>query len=121
MCWKPKSKATTRNSFCKECFPPGLAASLSIGHKNDIGCLRLGRARILHLPGELFVEYQLRAKQQRKDLFIAMRRMAIMRRGTSGRQWHMKKADTRPNRAHSNVAPEVENVLNKAIEKLLRN
>src|SRR4030095_14346780 len=26
------------------------------GHKVDIGCLRVGRARILHLPGELFVE-----------------------------------------------------------------
>src|SRR5262249_7064896 len=28
------------------------------GHTLDVACLRLGRARLLHLPGELFVEYQ---------------------------------------------------------------
>src|SRR5262249_24079523 len=32
------------------------------GHHIDVACLRLGRARILHMPGELFVEYQLAAK-----------------------------------------------------------
>jgi len=32
----------------------------------------LGRARILHLPGELFVEYQLAAKAMRSDLFVTM-------------------------------------------------
>ena len=38
----------------------------------DVGCLRLGRSRILHLPGELFVEYQLAAQQLRPDLFVAL-------------------------------------------------
>jgi hypothetical protein len=42
------------------------------GKKIDIGCLSLGRARILHMPGELFVEYQLAAKSERPDLFVAM-------------------------------------------------
>jgi hypothetical protein len=42
------------------------------GKKINIGCLSLGRARILHMPGELFVEYQLAAKEERPDLFIAM-------------------------------------------------
>jgi len=42
------------------------------GKKIDIGCLSLGRARILHMPGELFVEYQLAAKAERPDLFVAM-------------------------------------------------
>jgi hypothetical protein len=42
------------------------------GKKTDISCLSLGRARILHLPGELFVEYQLAAKAMRPDLFVAM-------------------------------------------------
>ena len=32
----------------------------------------MGRARILHMPGELFVEYQLAAKAERRDLFVAM-------------------------------------------------
>jgi hypothetical protein len=42
------------------------------GKKIEIGCLTLGRARILHMPGELFVEYQLAAKAARPDLFVAM-------------------------------------------------
>ena len=42
------------------------------GKKTDICCLSAGRARILHMPGELFVEYQLAAKAERSDLFIAM-------------------------------------------------
>jgi hypothetical protein len=40
--------------------------------KIDISCLSLGSARILHMPGELFVEYQLAAKAERPDLFVTM-------------------------------------------------
>ncbi len=42
------------------------------GHKIDLSCLRLGKIRILHMPGELFVEYQLAAKEMRPDLNVAM-------------------------------------------------
>jgi hypothetical protein len=42
------------------------------GHKIDIACLGLGRARILHLTGEAFVEYQLAAKAARLDLFVVV-------------------------------------------------
>lgn len=42
------------------------------GNKIDVCSLSLGRARILHMPGELFVEYQLAAKAERPDLFVAM-------------------------------------------------
>ncbi|HUX94241.1 MAG TPA: hypothetical protein VMV47_00800 [Bacteroidales bacterium] len=42
------------------------------GIRINIGCLSLGRARILFMPGELFVEYQLAAKAERPDLFVAM-------------------------------------------------
>jgi hypothetical protein len=45
---------------------------LQAGGKINIGCLGLGRARILFMPGELFVEYQLAAKKMRPDLFVAM-------------------------------------------------
>jgi hypothetical protein len=45
---------------------------LQAGKKIDIGCLTLGKVRILHMPGELFVEYQLAAKKMRPDLFVAM-------------------------------------------------
>ncbi|MDR2816490.1 MAG: hypothetical protein LBB62_07295 [Proteiniphilum sp.] len=38
----------------------------------DIACLSIGNARILFMPGELFVEYQIAAKALRKDLFVTM-------------------------------------------------
>ncbi len=38
----------------------------------DVSCLRLGSVRVLHLPGELFVEYQLAAAAYRPDLHVAM-------------------------------------------------
>ncbi len=34
------------------------------GHQIDLTCLRLGKARVLHMPGELFVEYQLAARKR---------------------------------------------------------
>jgi hypothetical protein len=40
------------------------------GETIDVGCLTLGKARVLHMPGELFVEYQLAAQELRPDLFV---------------------------------------------------
>ncbi len=37
-------------------------SSARSGHAIDIACLRVGQARVVHMPGELFVEYQLAAK-----------------------------------------------------------
>ncbi|MDX9880491.1 MAG: hypothetical protein RBS73_00400 [Prolixibacteraceae bacterium] len=42
------------------------------GKKIDIACLGLDNARVLFMPGELFVEYQLAAKAMRPDLKVAM-------------------------------------------------
>ena len=42
------------------------------GKAIDVNCLTLGNARVLFMPGELFVEYQLAAKALRKDLFVTM-------------------------------------------------
>jgi hypothetical protein len=42
------------------------------GHAIDFPCLALNDARVLHLPGEPFVEHQLYAQQLRPDLFIAV-------------------------------------------------
>jgi hypothetical protein len=38
----------------------------------DVRCLTLGRARILFLPGEQFIEYQLAARAERPDLFVSV-------------------------------------------------
>jgi hypothetical protein len=42
------------------------------GHLTDLSCLRLGRTYILHMPGELFVEYQLAAEQMRPNDMVCL-------------------------------------------------
>jgi hypothetical protein len=44
----------------------------SSGKHMDTACLRIGKARVLFMPGELFVEYQLVAKSMRSDLAVSM-------------------------------------------------
>ena len=38
----------------------------------ELTCLDLGPALVLHLPGEPFIEYQLKAQQARKDAFVCV-------------------------------------------------
>lgn len=38
----------------------------------DVSCLDLGRALVLHLPGEPFIEYQLMAQKLRPDVFVCV-------------------------------------------------
>ena len=38
----------------------------------DVTCLHLGKALVLHLPGEPFVEYQLKAQSLRPDAFVCV-------------------------------------------------
>jgi hypothetical protein len=38
----------------------------------ELTCLDLGKALVLHLPGEPFIEYQLKAQQMRKDAFVCV-------------------------------------------------
>jgi hypothetical protein len=91
------------------------------GHRIEVSCLRLGPARILHLPGELFVEYQLAAKARRPDLFVAMAAY-----GDYG-PWYIGTAvayeqggyETTP--PASNVSSAAEPELLRAIYKLLEN
>lgn len=42
------------------------------GHQLELGCLRLGPARVLHMPGELCIGYQLAAQAMRPDDFVCM-------------------------------------------------
>jgi len=90
------------------------------GKKIDVTCLTLGRARILHLPGELFVEYQLAAKAERPDLFVAMAAYGDYGPGYIGTAIAYQQGGYEVTEyASSNVAPEVEGVLMAAIKKLL--
>lgn len=42
------------------------------GHRITASCLRIGDVRMLHMPGELFVEYQLAAQDMRPDLGVVV-------------------------------------------------
>jgi hypothetical protein len=89
------------------------------GHQFDITCLSLGDARILHMPGELFVEYQLAAKKQRPDLFVAMAAYGDYSPGYIGTAIAYEEGGYETGPAASNVAPEVEEVLLGATARLL--
>jgi len=91
---------------------------LKAGKKIDVSCLSLGRARILHLPGELFVEYQLAAKAERPDLFVAMAAYGDYGPGYIGTAKAYQEGGYEAEQA-SAVTAETEKVLMTAIRKLL--
>jgi hypothetical protein len=107
-------------------FTYGGAARLSwlrrcrAGHQVDVSCLSLGPARVLHLPGELFVEYQLAAKKERPDRFVAMAAYGDYGPGYIGTAIAYDEGGYETAPTSSNVAPEVEGVLLGAIRRLLR-
>ncbi len=89
------------------------------GHRIDISCLTLGRARVVHLPGEPFVEYQLAAKAARPDLFVTVAGYGDYGPGYIGTAIAYEQGGYETSPGASNVAPEVERVLLAAITKLL--
>lgn len=90
------------------------------GHKLDVACLKLGRARILHLPGELFVEYQLAAKARRPDLFVAMAAYGDYGPWYIGTAKAYEEGGYETSPTATNVGADAEPVLTNAIFKLLR-
>ena len=88
------------------------------GHQIPLSCLRLGEARILHMPGELFVEYQLAAQAMRPKEFIAMAAYGDYGPGYIGTQFAYSRGGYETGIV-SRVAPEVETVLLEAMQQLL--
>ena len=89
------------------------------GDTIDVACLRLGPARVLHLPGELFVEYQLAAQQMRPDLFVAMAAYGDYGPGYIGTEVAYPQGGYETSPSSSLVAPGVERVLTDAVRLLL--
>jgi hypothetical protein len=89
------------------------------GHKIEIACLKIGPAYVLHMPGELFVEYQLVAQKMRPDAPVMMAAYGDYGPGYIGTSIAYTQGgyETGP---VSRVAPEVEDVLLQAMRKLLR-
>jgi hypothetical protein len=89
------------------------------GRQLEVACLRLGRARILHLPGEAFVEYQLAAKAARPDLFVAVAAYGDYAPWYIGTALAYEQGGYETSPASSNVGPEAEAILLRAIKELL--
>ncbi|MGV3772250.1 MAG: hypothetical protein ACO1QB_05065 [Verrucomicrobiales bacterium] len=90
------------------------------GHKIEISCLGIGKARVLHMPGELFVEYQLASKAMRPDLFVAMAAYGDYAPFYIGVTAAYDEGGYETGPDASNVSPEVEPILMKAMERLLK-
>lgn len=91
------------------------------GRTIDVTCLALGRARILHLPGETFVEYQLAAKTEQPDLFVAVAGYGDYGPWYIGTAIAYEQGGYETSRPASNVGPEAEALLMTAIRKVLAN
>jgi hypothetical protein len=89
------------------------------GHQIPITCLRVGTVRVLHMPGELFVEYQLAAKALRPDLHVMMAAYGDYGTGYIGTAAAYTEGGYETSRPASNVSPQVEAVLLDAMRKLL--
>jgi hypothetical protein len=89
------------------------------GHKIDIGCLRLGAASVLHMPGELFIEYQLLAQKMKPDAPVLMAAYGDYGPGYIGTAVSYTQGgyETGP---VSRVGPGAEEVLTRAMRELLR-
>jgi hypothetical protein len=89
------------------------------GEQVDLTCLRLGPARVVHMPGELFVEYQLAAQAMRPDLFVAMAAYGEYAPAYIGTAIAYPQGGYETEPRSSNVAPEVEGVLLGGMRQLL--
>jgi hypothetical protein len=87
------------------------------GKKIDIQCLSLGNARILFMPGELCIEYQIAAKAMRPDLFVAMAAYGDVGPGYIPTAKAFMEGGYEP--GASRITPEAESVLMSAMRKLL--
>jgi len=90
------------------------------GDTIDIACLSIGKVRILHMPGELFVEYQLAAQQLRPGLFVAMAAYGDYAPGYIGTEIAYGQGGYETSPRASRVAPAVEKTLMDAVKKLLK-
>lgn len=107
---KARFHDATRLSWLRRC---------ARGETIDIGCLTLGPARVLHLPGELFIEYQLAAQRLRPDLFIATAAYGDCAPFYIGTEVAYAEGGYETEPRSSNVSPRVEEALMRAIEALL--
>lgn len=91
---------------------------MQAGKKIEVGGLKLGEAAILHLPAELFVEYQLAAQAMRPQSFVAMAAYGDNGPGYIGTEIAYRQGGYEVGPV-SRVSPAVEQVLLEAMKGLL--
>jgi hypothetical protein len=114
-----ENKAAKLNERAKAANDLAWLRRCKAGETIDVTCLKLGKARILHLPGELFVEYQLAAQAMRPDLFIALAAYGDYGPGYIGTEVAYPQGGYETSPGASLVDPRVERVLTEAIGRLL--
>lgn len=88
------------------------------GHQIPLTCLRLGPVSILHMPGELCIEYQLAAQKMAPDQFVLMAAYGDDGMGYICTEIAYSQGGYETSFV-SRVAPEVESVLLEATRQLL--
>lgn len=121
-----KLRATLENKQASESERLTAAGKLAfvLRRKHDIpielSCLRLGNVYILHMPGELFVEYQLAAQQMRPNDTVCMAAYGDIGTGYIGTEIAYSQGGYETQPSSSNTAPQVERVLMDGVRALLK-
>ncbi len=97
----------------------GWLRRVEAGHRIELSCLRIGPAYVLHMPGELFVEYQLAAQKMRPDGMVCMAAYGDLGPGYICTKIAYTQGGYESGPV-SRVAPAVEGVLMSALSDLLR-
>ena len=95
------------------------ARRVSSGKAIQLSCLRIGQAQVLHVPGELFVEYQLAAAAMKPQATVCMAAYGDYGPGYIGTEIAYSQGGYETGIV-SRVAPGVEKVLLTAIGELLK-
>lgn len=90
------------------------------GHAIELACLKLKDVYVLHMPGELFVEYQLEAQKLRPEATVCMAAYGDYGTGYIGTKIAYSQGGYETQPKSSNVAPQVEDVLMAGIRQLLK-
>jgi hypothetical protein len=86
----------------------------------ELSCLKLGSVYIVHMPGELFIEYQLAAQEMRPGDTVCMAAYGDGGPGYIGTEIAYSQGGYETQPSSSNTAPQVEKVLMDGLRELLK-
>jgi hypothetical protein len=90
------------------------------GEPITLSCLKLGSTYLVHMPGELFVEYQLAAQQLRPQDTVCLAAYTDCGPGYIGTEIAYAQGGYETQPSSSNTSPQVEQVLMDGLKALLK-